>query len=74
VSAPYLVTTSAAAPAVPNPTPTVATVPLKAGQATLAATGSDVGLPIAGGTLLLMAGVMLLSIRRARRRLTPRSL
>lgn len=81
VSAPYLVTTSAAAPAVPisapavpNPTPTVATVPLQAGQATLAATGSDVGLPIAGGTLLLMAGVMLLSIRRARRRLTPRSM
>lgn len=72
VSAPYVVTTSAAAPAVPGATPTVATAPPQAGQATLAATGSDVGLPIAGGTLLLLAGVMLLSIRRARRMLTLR--
>lgn len=55
------------APEAPAAPPTVTTVAPPAREITLAATGSDVELPIAGGMFLLTAGVVLLGIRRALR-------
>ncbi|TFC82051.1 DUF3494 domain-containing protein [Cryobacterium sp. TMT1-21] len=69
---PSISTDTTATSAVPPSTTAGASVPLPARQPTLAATGSEVGLPIGGGALLLAAGVMLLSIRRALRRVTLR--
>jgi hypothetical protein len=78
VSAQYEVTTEAAAvtPPVPSAAPTVPAVPQAAPVTPpvpeLAATGGTAELPLLAGSLILLAGVALLSIRRVRQRLALR--